>query len=102
VALIDRDLQMTVQDNGQGITPSFLPHVFEKFRQQDSSTTRPTFGLGLGLSIAKQIVELHGGTIRALSQGDGLGATFIVRIPVAAAVSTAGTISIESAARMQG
>ena len=91
VAAIDGDLQLTVQDNGQGIKPSFLPHVFEKFRQQDSSTTRPTFGLGLGLSIAKQIVELHGGTIRAASPGDGLGATFLVRIPIATPVATAAS-----------
>src|SRR6476660_9244059 len=75
----------SVQDNGQGILPSFLPHVFEKFRQQDSSTTRAAFGLGLGLSIVKQIVELHGGSIHAMSAGEGLGATFVVRIPTNAA-----------------
>ena len=80
----DKQLEITVQDNGQGITPSFLPHVFERFRQQDASATRPTFGLGLGLSIAKHLIELHGGTIAAASAGDGAGATFSVRIPCAA------------------
>ena len=54
-------LQIVVKDNGQGISPAFLPHVFERFRQQDASSTRAAFGLGLGLSIAKQLVELHGG-----------------------------------------
>jgi len=72
-----------VQDTGQGIAPAFLPHVFERFRQQDSSYTRASFGLGLGLSIAKQIVELHGGTIEARSNGENQGATFVVRVPTA-------------------
>jgi signal transduction histidine kinase len=85
VGVTENHLQLTVQDNGQGILPSFLPHVFEKFRQQDSSTTRAAFGLGLGLSIVKQIVELHGGSIHAMSAGEGLGATFVVRIPTNAA-----------------
>jgi PAS domain S-box-containing protein len=76
-------LEITVQDNGQGISPSFLPHVFERFRQQDATTTRAAFGLGLGLSIAKHLIELHGGTIAAASAGDGAGATFSVRIPCA-------------------
>ena len=76
-------LTITVQDTGQGIAPAFLPHVFERFRQQDSSYTRASFGLGLGLSIAKQIVELHGGTIEARSNGENQGATFVVRVPTA-------------------
>jgi len=76
-------LQITVKDNGQGISPSFLPHVFERFRQQDASSTRAAFGLGLGLSIAKHLVELHGGTITALSAGEGQGATFIACVPAA-------------------
>lgn len=84
------DVQFTVEDNGQGISPEFLPHVFERFRQQDSTTTRSAFGLGLGLSIAKHLVELHGGTITAASDGVGCGATFVVRLPAAvgAAVAT--------------
>jgi PAS domain S-box-containing protein len=77
----ESDLKVTVADSGQGISPAFLPHVFERFRQQDASSTRPTSGLGLGLSIAKQIVELHGGTITASSPGDGLGSTFVVVVP---------------------
>jgi signal transduction histidine kinase len=77
----DAHLEITVQDNGQGISPSFLPHVFERFRQQDATTTRAAFGLGLGLSIAKHLIELHGGTIAAASAGDGAGSTFSVRLP---------------------
>jgi signal transduction histidine kinase len=86
----DEHLEITVQDNGQGITPSFLPHVFERFRQQDASATRPTFGLGLGLSIAKHLIELHGGTIAAASAGDGTGSTFSVRLPTTVAKPHAG------------
>jgi CheY-like chemotaxis protein len=72
-----------VHDSGQGITPDFLPHVFERFRQADSSTTRKHGGLGLGLAIVKQLVELHGGTVHADSPGEGRGATFVVRLPLA-------------------
>ena len=93
----DEHLEITVQDNGQGITPSFLPHVFERFRQQDASATRPTFGLGLGLSIAKHLIELHGGSIAAASAGDGAGSTFSVKIPSAAPAGAAEGID---AARM--
>ena len=81
VRRVDGELEVSVVDNGRGISPSFLPHVFERFRQQDASSTRATFGLGLGLSIAKQLVELHGGTISANSEGEGRGATFVVRLP---------------------
>jgi signal transduction histidine kinase len=70
-----------VADNGRGISPQFLPYVFDRFRQQDASTTREAFGLGLGLSIAKHLVELHGGTIEAFSAGAGQGATFVVMLP---------------------
>ena len=78
----ENQLHITVQDNGQGISPEFLPHVFERFRQQDSSNTRAKFGLGLGLSIAKHLVEVHGGSIEARSKGIGHGATFDVRLPM--------------------
>ena len=71
-----------VRDTGQGIAPDFLPHVFDRFRQADPSTTRGNWGLGLGLSIAKHLVELHGGSIEASSQGVDQGATFIVQLPV--------------------
>jgi len=74
-------VNLTVQDTGQGIAPHFLPHVFERFRQEDASTARETFGLGLGLSIARHLVELHGGTIRAFSAGVGEGARFEVDLP---------------------
>lgn len=77
------EYQVVVSDTGQGISPTFLPHVFDRFRQQDASSTRESSGLGLGLAIAKQLVELHGGTIRAESSGEGKGATFIIGIPAA-------------------
>jgi PAS domain S-box-containing protein len=84
---MDHQIQIQVIDNGRGIEPDFLPHLFEYFRQADSSITRHFGGLGLGLAIARQIVELHGGTIQAESPGKGLGATFTVRLPIATAVS---------------
>ena len=87
VQRLPEGLQITVQDNGQGIDLSFLPHVFERFRQQDASSTRAVFGLGLGLSIAKHLIELHGGTIAAHSAGDGQGAMFTVRLPAVARVA---------------
>jgi PAS domain S-box-containing protein len=76
-------IQISVVDSGVGIHPDFLPHVFERFRQADGSTTRTYRGLGLGLSIVKHIVELHGGTVSVDSAGDGQGALFVVRLPVA-------------------
>jgi PAS domain S-box-containing protein len=94
-------LEIAVFDNGQGISPSFLPHVFERFRQQDASSTRSAFGLGLGLSIAKHLVELHGGTITASSAGDGQGATFTVVVPAnapAAGRDAAGDDSVSVSA----
>ena len=78
---IEGQVQFVVHDNGRGISPEFLPHVFERFRQEDSTPTRVAAGLGLGLSIAKQLVELHGGTIEAVSAGVGGGSTFVVTIP---------------------
>lgn len=71
-----------VRDSGQGIDPALLPHVFDRFRQADFARARGYGGLGLGLSIARQIVELHGGTISAESEGRGLGSRFIVTLPV--------------------
>jgi signal transduction histidine kinase/CheY-like chemotaxis protein len=75
--------QLEVSDSGKGIAPELLPLVFERFRQGDSSTTRTTGGLGLGLAISKSIVELHGGTIVAHSLGKDLGASFLVSLPIA-------------------
>jgi signal transduction histidine kinase len=81
VCRVDRQVHIIVQDSGRGIAVEFLPHVFERFRQEDSSTTREFFGLGLGLSISKHLVEAHGGTIEAHSDGHGRGATFTVKLP---------------------
>jgi signal transduction histidine kinase len=74
--------QLTIHDTGIGIEPAFLPHVFDTFRQADASSTRAHGGLGLGLSIVRHLVELHGGAVEAQSGGSGKGATFIVRLPV--------------------
>lgn len=76
-------LEVTVTDSGMGIEPEFLAYVFDRFRQADSSLTRNHGGLGLGLAIVKQLVELHGGTVRAESKGEGQGASFIVTLPSA-------------------
>jgi signal transduction histidine kinase/ActR/RegA family two-component response regulator len=75
-------VEIEVRDTGSGIRPEFLPHVFDRFRQGDASTTRRYAGVGLGLAIAKQLVELHGGTIVAHSEGEGRGATFTVHLPL--------------------
>lgn len=75
-------VEISVSDNGQGINPELLPKIFERFHQGDAATSRQFGGLGLGLSIARQLVELHGGSIRAESAGLGLGAKFIVSLPV--------------------
>ena len=80
---VNSHIEISIADTGMGIEPKFIDHVFERFRQQDSSTTRRYGGLGLGLSIVKHLVELHGGTVRAQSAGQGLGATFSVLLPVA-------------------
>lgn len=78
----ESNIVITVKDNGKGIDPSFLPYVFERFRQEDSATTRRFGGLGLGLAITKNIVEAHGGSIQVTSQGKGLGSTFSVILPL--------------------
>jgi len=78
----DSHVEISVQDTGIGIPSAFLPFVFDRFRQADASTTRPYGGLGLGLSIVKNLVELHGGSVRAKSSGEGQGTAFIVRLPL--------------------
>src|SRR6185436_888909 len=78
----DSHVEIVVADNGQGIKPEFLPYVFERFRQEDSGANRQKGGLGLGLAIVRHIVELHGGTVRAASEGPGKGATFTVTLPI--------------------
>jgi PAS domain S-box-containing protein len=79
---VNSHLELSVSDTGIGIPADYLPHVFDRFSQKDSSTTRTFGGLGLGLAISKQLVELHGGMIMAASQGEGLGATFSVQLPL--------------------
>jgi len=74
--------QITVKDMGKGISPDFLPYIFEHFRQADSTTTRSQGGLGLGLAIVRQLVEMHNGTVYAASEGEGKGATFTVQLPI--------------------
>ena len=78
----ESSFQIQVRDTGQGISPDMLPHVFDRFRQADSSMRRKFAGLGLGLSIVKYIVEAHGGTVEAVSPGEGKGSTFTVRLPI--------------------
>ena len=78
---IDSHIEIAVSDTGVGIKPSFLPYVFERFRQADMGTTRQHGGLGLGLAIVRHLVELHGGTVQAESHGEGQGATFVVKLP---------------------
>jgi PAS domain S-box-containing protein len=82
VECVNSHVEIVVSDTGVGIRADFLPHVFDRFRQADSGTTRKTGGLGLGLAIVRHIVELHGGTVQAASAGEGEGATFRVRLPL--------------------
>ncbi|PYR57941.1 MAG: histidine kinase [Acidobacteria bacterium] len=81
---INSSVEIVISDTGIGIHPDFLPYIFERFRQADSGTARQRGGLGLGLAIASNLVEMHGGTIRAASAGEGQGATFRVRLPLMA------------------
>jgi PAS domain S-box-containing protein len=89
----DAEVTLTVSDTGIGIDPAFLPHMFERFRQADGGTTRERGGLGLGLGIARQLVEMHGGTIHASSAGRDQGTTFTVRLPSAAAAEADRRVS---------
>jgi signal transduction histidine kinase/ActR/RegA family two-component response regulator len=82
---VNSHCELAVSDTGEGIAPGFLPFVFDRFSQADSSSTRAHTGLGLGLGIVRHLVELHGGTVQAFSQGVGCGATFVVRLPLLAA-----------------
>jgi signal transduction histidine kinase/ActR/RegA family two-component response regulator len=102
VRRVESDIELAIVDNGVGITPDFLPHVFETFRQSDSTVTRTYSGLGIGLSITKHLVELHGGSIQAISDGPGHGASFVVRIPVSPLVSTTVGVGRPPAATAAG
>ncbi|MEZ4404935.1 MAG: ATP-binding protein [Polyangiales bacterium] len=96
----DSSVEVVVGDSGIGIEPAFLPHVFQPFRQQDATITRAHGGLGLGLAIVKHLVELHGGTIAAQSDGPGRGSTFVVRLPVAPLRATSASPGYTDAARL--
>jgi PAS domain S-box-containing protein len=79
---VNSHLEIVVSDTGQGISPDFLPHVFDRFRQADQKASRQHGGMGLGLAIVRHLVELHGGNVSATSEGEGQGATFTVRLPI--------------------
>ena len=100
LARVHSHLEVEVTDNGEGIDAAFLPYVFDRFRQADASSSRPHGGLGLGLSIVKQLVELHGGSIAATSAGRGQGARFHIEMPLLAAVPDAQRTEALSGLRM--
>jgi signal transduction histidine kinase/DNA-binding response OmpR family regulator len=91
LARVNSHVEITVRDTGQGIGADFLPHVFDRFRQADGTTTRSHGGLGLGLAIVRHLVELHGGTISAASPGEGEGSTFTVQLPLMTRIKAGDT-----------
>jgi CheY-like chemotaxis protein len=97
---VNSHAEIVVSDTGQGISPEFLPHVFDRFRQADGTTTRTHGGLGLGLAIVRHLVELHGGTVRATSEGAGQGAAFTVNLPLISGGIEQG--KVERAPKMSG
>jgi len=98
-----QNVEVVVNDTGLGINPDFLPHIFERFTQDDSSSTRHSRGLGLGLSITRQLLELHGGSIAAQSPGVGKGSTFTARLPrSSAAASPVATLPLPESAPLPG
>jgi PAS domain S-box-containing protein len=99
---VDPHIRITVSDTGKGISDDFLPYVFDRFHQSDTSSVRRHGGLGLGLALAKYLVELHGGTIEAESAGEGQGATFKVTLPVRAVASPIGEVDGAPAAKSSG
>jgi signal transduction histidine kinase len=82
------DVEISIADSGEGVAPELLPHIFDRFRQEDSSSTRKHRGLGLGLALVRHIIELHGGVVTAHSPGKGKGSTFTVRLPRASMTPT--------------
>ena len=98
---VDSNVEIGVTDTGQGITAEFLPFVFDRFRQADSTSTRRHGGLGLGLAIARHLIEIHGGSIEARSGGEGEGATFIVRLPLVGSVVESPDMSMTALAKTE-
>ncbi|HEY6119061.1 MAG TPA: response regulator, partial [Pyrinomonadaceae bacterium] len=98
----DSHAELVVRDTGIGIAPEFLPRVFERFRQAESPVTRSHSGLGLGLAIVRHLTELHGGSVRAESPGEGLGSTFTIRLPLAAVQVDAGASHLADEAERVG
>jgi CheY-like chemotaxis protein len=90
---VNSHVEVVVSDTGEGIKPDFLPFVFDRFRQADPSSTRRHGGLGIGLSIVRQLVELHGGSVRAKSPGPGQGSTFVVALPLSVTHEDDGEIN---------
>jgi PAS domain S-box-containing protein len=104
---VDPHIRITVSDTGKGLTPDFLPYIFDRFYQSDASSARRHGGLGLGLALVKYLVELHGGTIEATSAGEGQGATFKVTLPVRAVATPIGEaedapITVKSSEELAG
>ncbi|MEK6289213.1 MAG: PAS domain S-box protein [Acidobacteriota bacterium] len=110
---VNSQVEIVVSDTGQGISAEFVPYVFDRFRQADATSTRRYGGLGLGLAIVRHLTEMHGGTVRAESDGEGMGATFTVTLPVMAAhvderdaervhPASGGSTSLESPPRLDG
>ena len=104
---VDPHIRITVSDTGKGISPDFLPYVFDRFQQADASSARRYGGLGLGLALVKYLVELHGGTIEAASAGEGQGATFKVTLPVRAVATPLGEaggapVTVKSSGELAG
>jgi PAS domain S-box-containing protein len=97
----ESNVVVDVQDSGMGIRPEFLPYAFDRFAQQEGGTKRHHGGMGIGLSIAKQLVELHGGTISVASEGEGLGSTFTVTIPVQATMPERRPVPIDARRRAE-
>jgi signal transduction histidine kinase len=97
---VDTQIELSIVDSGSGIAPEFLPHVFERFRQGEIGARRPQGGLGLGLAIVKHIVDLHGGSVEARSEGVGRGATFVVTLPRAKRPTRMNTPASDFPARL--
>jgi PAS domain S-box-containing protein len=98
---VDSKVEVEVADTGKGITAEFLPFVFDRFRQADSTSTRQHGGLGLGLAIARHLIEIHGGSIQALSEGDGAGARFIVSLPIVGAAEVVPDVDADRETEQQ-